>query len=200
MRAHLPGGLRLDASVVTIGAFDGVHRGHQALICAAIAKADSLGTPSVAVTFDPPPKAHFAGAAILTAIDEKLRRLAMLGVDHAVVIPFGAAYAAQEPSRFLADLFRLGPETILVGADFRFGARRAGNLELLARYFDVEIFPQALCSRGESISSSRIRALLARGELGAAEGLLGRWPDASVPSGLASMFVTDFRDHSHASH
>src|SRR5258708_5486599 len=82
MRAHLPGGLRLGASVVTIGAFDGVHRGHQALICAAIAKADSLGTPSVAVTFDPPPKAHFAGAAILTAIDEKLRRLAMLGVDH----------------------------------------------------------------------------------------------------------------------
>ena len=173
MRLHGEGGLRLDASVVAIGAFDGVHRGHQSVIRQAVATARALGVPAVVYTFDPPPKAVFAGARVLTPIEEKLRRMAGLGVHHAVVAGFDRAYASRPAASFLDELSALHPAEVRVGADFRFGAGRAGDVTMLRRHFHVSVVDSVRCESGEIISSTRIRNLIARGDTGLASHLLG---------------------------
>ena len=178
MRLHGEGGLRLDASVVAIGAFDGVHRGHQSVIRQAVATARALGVPAVVYTFDPPPKAVFAGARVLTPIEEKLRRMAGLGVHHAVVAGFDRAYASRPAASFLDELSALHPAEVRVGADFRFGAGRKGDFAMLQaageKYgFGVEAMPTH-ADAGERVSSSAVRAALAAGQLDRAASLLGR--------------------------
>ena len=116
--------LALPASIVTIGAFDGVHRGHQALISQAVAEARFLDLPSVVWTFDPPPKVFFGRAQQLAPVSEKLARIAQLGPDHIVLAHFCRSYAQRSPDAFLADLSRIGPRRIHVGSDFRFGANQ----------------------------------------------------------------------------
>lgn len=152
-------GLSLDASVIAIGAFDGVHRGHQSLIRSAVANARHLGLPAVVWTFDPPPKVFFGRARPLSTLEDKLARIAQLGPDMIVVASFTKSYCARAAGTFMDDLARLGPRRIHVGADFRFGAGQSGDTALLARRFDLCIGAPVRCAAGEVVSSTRIRAL-----------------------------------------
>lgn len=173
MLIHPSEALRLWDSVVTVGAFDGVHRGHQALIRRAVDRAVRFGVPSVAYTFDPPPKAVFGGAPVLTARPEKTRRLEALGLDHAVVATFDAAYAARNAEDFLEELADLKPVEVWVGPDFRFGRGQAGDVKMLARRFAVRSLEPVQCLKGRVISSTRVRDLMKRGALSEARSLLG---------------------------
>lgn len=195
-QVHPAQSLQLWDSIVTIGAFDGVHRGHQALIRRATLRAAHLGVPSVAYTFDPPPKAVFQSAPILTSREEKIERLGALGLDHAVVADFHADYAAREAEEFLEEIAELHPLEIWVGPDFRFGSGAAGGPETLGEHFPTQVFQPVQCLRGEVISSSRVRELMARGAGGEARSLLG-W-DAGVPEGAwSSLFESlDFEEAS----
>ncbi|KQL44271.1 FAD synthetase [Brevibacillus choshinensis] len=173
MRVHTAGTCKLSASVMTIGALDGVHRGHQALICQARKRALVLGVPLVVYTFDPPPRVFFQQAMQLTTIEEKLHRLEHLSVDHVVVAGFDAEYSTREGSSFLRELRDLHPLEIWVGHDFRFGSNRGGDISTLRESFPVNVLDSILCSSGEIISSSRIRALLMQDRHLQAEQLLG---------------------------
>jgi riboflavin kinase/FMN adenylyltransferase len=166
--------LELPASIVAIGAFDGVHRGHQELIRNAAREASVRAIPLVVYTFDPPPRAFFDGAAVLTPLEEKLERLSDLGVGHVIVAPFCLDYARRSAETFMGELRRLGAEEIWVGADFRFGFKRSGGVDMLATEFSVSVMPTVQCSQHQAISSSRIRELLARGATEQASELLGR--------------------------
>lgn len=162
----------LGASVVTLGAFDGVHSGHQALINGAVKSARALGLPSVVCTFDPPPKVFFGRAAQLCPLSVKLARISALGPDHVVVLSFDEALRGLSPEAFMARLTRLQPQEIRVGGDFRFGAKQAGDVSLLARRFNVHVQSPVRCAEGEVISSTRIRGLLEQGLTAAAATLL----------------------------
>lgn len=157
--------LTLDRSVVAIGAFDGVHRGHQALIRAAIRDARAQGVPAVVWTFDPPPKVFFGRASRLSTLDDKLARIAQLGPDVIVVASFTKRYCARSAEAFMQDLDRIRPRRIHVGADFRFGARQSGDTDLLGRRFELCIGSPVRCAAGEVVSSTRIRALRQAGDL-----------------------------------
>lgn len=164
--------LELDASVVAIGAFDGVHKGHQKVIGSAVASAARMGCPSVVYTFDTPPKAYFAGAQVLTSVEEKLRKIEMLGASCAIVAKFDRDYAARSAEVFMDELALLNPSEIWVGADFRFGAKSAGDVTLLSTRFNVRVLDAVCCDKGEVISSTRIRHLLGH-DPGTASQLLG---------------------------
>ncbi|PWJ76348.1 FAD synthetase [Pseudaminobacter salicylatoxidans] len=184
--------LVLPASIVTIGAFDGVHRGHQALISRAISEASAANLPAVVWTFDPPPKVFFGKARQLAPISEKLARIMRLGPDYIVLSEFCESYAARSPWDFLADLSRIGPKRIHVGADFRFGAKQAGDTDLLACHFDVALVPPVLCERGVAISSSRMRDLQEKGRMSEAASLQGD----TAPSALlcGALLAEDMRN------
>ncbi|QEW23669.1 Putative riboflavin biosynthesis protein RibF (plasmid) [Marinibacterium anthonyi] len=171
--------IELDQSVLAIGAFDGVHRGHQALILSMIEDARGRGLPSVVWTFDPPPKVVFGCVHQLCSLNEKLSRLASLGPDHIVVSSFTRAYAARSAETFIADLDRIKPKRIHVGGDFRFGVKQGGDIALLSRHFDVHTATPVRCDAGETISSTRIRDLSESGNLSSAQVLLSS-PDPMV--------------------
>ncbi len=189
--------LSLQGSVVTIGAFDGVHLGHQALIRGAVAEGWRLGVPSVVWTFDPPPKVAFGRAGQICCLAEKLRRIAGLGPDWIVVARFTKAYAERSAADFLDDLAQLSPRTVHVGADFRFGARQAGDVALLASRFDISLARPVMCAGGEVISSSRIRSLENLGHRLAAQRLLGPDPTGCVPGIRPNIIDTRHREDSH---
>jgi len=165
--------IRLAECSLAIGTFDGVHRGHQQLIRTMVTEARSAGRPAVVWTFDPPPKVFFGRAERLASLEERLARIARIGPDYIVVAAFTALYAARPAESFIADLARIAPGLIHVGPDFRFGARQGGDIALLARHFDVAVARPVLCGDGETISSTRIRTLKAKGRPGAAADLLG---------------------------
>lgn len=174
MRAYATGTLRLPGSIVAIGAFDGVHLGHQKVIGEAVEASRSLDVPAVVYTFDPPPKALFGGAMVLTDIDEKLRRLSTLAPDYAIIASFDRAYATRPAEDFVRELMLLNPIELWVGADFRFGSKRRGDVDMLARYFEVRLVDAVRCRRGEVVSSTRIRNMLDDGDEMGARQLLGR--------------------------
>lgn len=165
----------LEKSIVSIGVFDGVHKGHQTVIRNAVEKGKELQIPNVVYTFDPPPRSYFQGAQVLTPINEKLNRFQELGVEHVIVIRFDELYVTRRASYFIQELQRLCPIEIYVGEDFRFGKNREGDIELLMKYFDVSIVEEVCCEEGERISSTRIRNHLFQGELQRSQSLLG-WP------------------------
>ena len=173
MRVHDAGALRLPGSIVALGAFDGVHIGHQNVIGGAVSASRRLDVPTVVYTFNPPPKALFHSARILTDIGEKLRRLSALGPDYAVVASFDNDFASRPAEEFLREIASLNPAELWVGRDFRFGAQRRGDVELLARQFTVRLADTVRCSQGEVISSTRIRNLIANGDETGARQLLG---------------------------
>ncbi|MGG1661970.1 FAD synthetase [Brevibacillus sp. NRS-1366] len=173
MRIHTNGTLGLTSSVIAIGAFDGVHQGHQAVIRRLIERSKSLGVPSVVYTFDPPPRFYFQGARVLTSLQEKTDRLAKLGLDHAVIARFDESYTRRRAIDFLEELKGLGPQEILVGNDFRFGRSRGGDVNLLARFFPVCLVEPVYCGDGKMISSTRIRQLLSQGDTEQSVALLG---------------------------
>ncbi len=183
------------APAVTVGNFDGVHRGHQALVSAAVARAREKGGLSVVLTFDPHPARVLRPAhapAALTTLAQKEELLAALGVDRLAVLPFGAALASLSPEEFARAVLRdtLGARDVVVGESFRFGHRREGDartlVDLGARLgFDVEAIPPVL-EGGRPVSSSRVRSELGHGHVGAAAVLLGRpyFVDAGVVRGV----------------
>ncbi|WP_225026691.1 FAD synthetase family protein [Xinfangfangia pollutisoli] len=183
--------IALAASVVAVGAFDGVHRGHQDLIRAAVAEAAERRLPAVVWTFDPPPKVHFGRAARLMPLGEKLSRIAALGPDWIVVAPFTTRYAGRSAADFIADLARIAPARIHVGADFRFGAKQSGDVALLARHYALAQAKPTCCCAGETISSSRIRALRAAGAHDEAAALLAAPPPWQMLG--AALSTTDIR-------
>lgn len=172
----------LDASVVTLGAFDGVHSGHQTLITGTVNRARELGVPAVVCTFDPPPKIYFGRATQLCPLAEKLARISALGPDHVVVFSFDETLRSLSPAAFMSRLARSRPQEIRVGSDFRFGAKQSGDVAMLARHFNVQLQLPVRCSAGEVVSSTRIRALLEEGLTAAAATLLrpGLTPETST--------------------
>jgi riboflavin kinase/FMN adenylyltransferase len=162
---ELGGGRR----AVAIGTFDGVHRGHRAVVAAAV---DS-GLPVTAVTFDPHPRSVLSAEPVplLCSLGRRLELLEELGVAEALVVPFDRGLAALEPDAFAERwLGPLGATVVAAGADFRFGRGRAGDLELL-RSLEYDVRPVSLV---KGVSSSRARELVAAGEVVEAARLLGR--------------------------
>jgi len=163
---------------LTIGNFDGVHRGHRTLIERVTAKARELSVPSCVLTFEPHPREFFAGPrapARLTRLRDKLELLAAAGVERTHIARFDARFAALDAGRFIDEVLKkwLGARWLLVGRDFRFGARRAGDFSTLQnRGFDVEAMPDVQFENNR-VSSSAIRAALAAGDFALAQRLLG---------------------------
>ena len=167
---------------LTIGNFDGVHRGHRALIDRVMAKARELDLTSCVLTFEPHPREFFspqAAPARVTRLRDKLELMAAAGLQRVHVARFDARFAALPADRFVQDVLvrGLGTRWLLVGRDFRFGARRAGDYAALeaaaARHgFEVESMPDVQFE-GTRVSSSAVRAALQAGDLAAAERLLG---------------------------
>jgi riboflavin kinase / FMN adenylyltransferase len=170
------GQLTLSGSVVTVGSFDGVHRGHQALLNHVVSRARTVGVAPVVYTFSPPPKAAFGLALQLTTLDEKLRRLSHFGVDFVLVAHFTSEFASRTAGHFIDELGKLNPKEIWVGGDFRFGKDRAGDIGTIGRYFDVHVLDEVVCAKGSRISSTRLRDLLAQGRYAEAAELHG-WDD-----------------------
>ena len=168
--------------VLTIGNFDGVHRGHQALLRCLNAEGRKRGLPVVVMMFEPQPLELFAGdkaPARLTRLREKLRYLAECGVDYVLCVRFDRRFAALTAQNFVSDLLvhRLGVRFLAVGDDFRFGAGRQGDFLLLQKAgleygFDVTS-TQTFCEGGVRISSTAVRQALAEDDLPLAESLLG---------------------------
>jgi riboflavin kinase/FMN adenylyltransferase len=168
---------------LTIGNFDGVHRGHQAMLVRVIAAARGRGLAAAVLTFEPHPRELFAPRSAptrLTSLREKLELLAARGVDRVHVQRFSRAFASLSAETFVERLLVAGLQTrwVLVGEDFRFGAKRAGDvaaLEAAARRhgFEVERMP-TVAEGGTRVSSSAVRDALARGDLRRARALLGR--------------------------
>jgi riboflavin kinase/FMN adenylyltransferase len=166
---------------LTIGNFDGVHRGHQAMLQRLSEAAEDLELPSAVLTFDPHPREFFAQDAApprLSSLRDKLEQFAARGVGRVYIARFDARLAGQGPTEFIDDVLvhRLGTRWVLVGSDFRFGKGRAGDLALLrtnARSFSVEAMPTVSVD-GDRVSSSTIRDALARGDLERAARFLGR--------------------------
>jgi riboflavin kinase/FMN adenylyltransferase len=167
---------------LTIGNFDGVHRGHRALIDRVTARARELDLTSCVLTFEPHPREFFAGDAAparLTRLRDKLELMESAGVERVHVARFNARFAALPAQRFVEDVLvrGLGAQWLLVGRDFRFGQRRAGDYATLeaaaARHgFALESMPDVLFE-GARVSSSAVRGALAAGDLRGAERLLG---------------------------
>jgi riboflavin kinase/FMN adenylyltransferase len=166
-------------TAVTIGAYDGVHRGHQFVIEQLRRLAGDGGLESVVLTFDRHPAAVVrpdSAPQLLTDLDQKLEILASTGVDYAVVVHFDEARSQEEPEDFVGDVLvgALGARIVVVGEDFHFGRRRRGNVELLREMGGALGFEVAHVPLLPGISSTEVRRLLAAGDVGAAAQLLGR--------------------------
>jgi len=178
-----PSAVGWPSPAVTVGNFDGVHRGHQALVAVAVARARETGGLSVALTFDPHPARLLQpdrAPAALTTLAQKEELLAGLGIDRVAVLPFDAVVAALSPEAFARGVLReaLGARDVVVGESFRFGHRREGDARGLVELgaglgFSVHALPVVL-EQGSPVSSSRVRDELGRGSVGAARALLGR--------------------------
>jgi riboflavin kinase/FMN adenylyltransferase len=187
------------ACALTIGNFDGVHRGHQAMLALLRNEAQHRGVASCVMSFEPHPRDYFAqvtgkpeiAPARIGTLRDKLTELARCGVDQTIVLPFRAALASQSPEAFIQDVLVAGLNVryVLVGDDFRFGARRAGDYAMLAAAGDAMGFEVARMNsyevslpdanaeggrRSVRVSSSAVREALSQGRLDDASRLLGR--------------------------
>ncbi|MDX9730388.1 MAG: bifunctional riboflavin kinase/FAD synthetase [Bdellovibrionales bacterium] len=187
--AAFEGSLYGSPTVLTIGNFDGVHRGHQELIGRAVARARKEGVPSVVFTFEPHPlmvlKPELKLKRLFDSIDRQ-ERLAALGVDILVVEPFSRRFSQLSPEKFLTEnvIRPFQPKALVVGYDFSFGANRSGSIDYLTRHakspavpFDVEVVPPVTISiegKDTIVSSTRIRQALSAGKAAEAAALLGR--------------------------
>ena len=176
------------ACALTIGNFDGVHRGHQAMLALLNSEAQQRGVNGCVLTFEPHPRDYFAAVARkpdlaparVGTLRDKLADLANCGVDQTVVLPFNAALASRSPQAFVSDVLvnGLGARYVLVGDDFRFGAKRAGDYALLDAAGDAQGFDVARMNsyevHGLRVSSSAVRAALLEGRMQDAARLLGR--------------------------
>ena len=176
------------ACALTIGNFDGVHRGHQAMLALLNNEAQHRGVPSCVLTFEPHPRDWFAALAKkpelapprIASLRDKLTELAACGIDQTVVLPFDARLASQTPAAFIDEVLMrgLGVRYILVGDDFRFGAKRAGGYAMLDEAgrrlgFDVARM-NSYEVQSTRVSSSAVRQALSAGDMAQAASLLGR--------------------------
>jgi len=176
------------ACAVTIGNFDGVHRGHQAMLALLNSEARHRGVPSCVLTFEPHPRDYFArlarkpelAPARIATLRDKLSELAACGVGQCVVLPFDARLSSQSPQDFIDQVLvqGLGARYVLVGDDFRFGARRAGDYAMLDAAGQRQGFDVARMNSYEvhniRVSSSAVREALAAGDMDRTAALLGR--------------------------
>ncbi|MBC8058360.1 MAG: bifunctional riboflavin kinase/FAD synthetase [Rhizobiales bacterium] len=183
---HHPGIAR--ACALTIGNFDGVHRGHQAMLALLNSEAKHRGLPACVMTFEPHPRDYFAAAAgkpelapaRIATLRDKLGELERCGIDQTVVLRFDQGFAAQSPQAFIDDVLvrGLGTKYVLVGDDFRFGAKRIGDYAMLDAAGQRAGFDVARMNsyevRGLRVSSSAVREALAAGDMASAAALLGR--------------------------
>ena len=169
-------------SVIAVGAFDGLHRGHQALLTQVRERAQALGCSAVVVSFEPLPRAFFSAEPVprLSSVREKLRGFAAAGMEHTLLLRFNQALTAMSAEDFVQCVLveRLAAREVWVGGDFRFGHKRGGDVALLERMgaqlgFGACTMPPVLLD-GARVSASRVRALLAAGEFAGVEPLLGR--------------------------
>lgn len=183
----LPNAAARAPCALTIGNFDGVHRGHQALLARVRGAADRLGLESAVMTFEPHPREFFArkmgdlskAPPRIANLRDKLQALENNGVDRVIVEHFSEPFAAQSPQSFVEKVLVEGLHVkwLMVGDDFCYGAKRAGNVAMLMEAgkqhgFEVEVLPTV--RNGETrISSSAVRAALAQGDFRQAQALLG---------------------------
>ncbi|MCP4009509.1 MAG: bifunctional riboflavin kinase/FAD synthetase [Proteobacteria bacterium] len=172
-----------NGSVVTIGNFDGVHIGHQAMLKAAREHADRLQLPLVVLSFDPHPEAYFSpetAPARLSSLGERVVMLQKLGVNIACILPFDADLAAIEHEEFVRRVLydQLNARCVIIGDDFHYGAGRRGNgasLSQAANKMGFEVFQLgSVMEQGSRVSSTRIRHLLQASQLDEAAHFLGR--------------------------
>lgn len=170
------------ASVVTVGTFDGVHRGHQAILRYLVERATEQGGASTLLSFDPHPRSvvHDADVPLLTTVDERAEFVAEEGVDRLVVVPFTENFARIDARTYVEDILvsRIGLQEITVGYDHRFGAGREGDVDLLRMMgqqhgFTVDVIPAQEVDH-QVVSSSAIREHLHDGAVADAASLLGR--------------------------
>jgi riboflavin kinase/FMN adenylyltransferase len=173
---------------LTIGNFDGVHRGHQAMLALLKNEAAHRGVPSCVMTFEPHPRDFFAklhnkpelAPARIATLRDKLLELERCGIDQVVVLPFDERLASQTPQDFIESVLvkGLGVKYLLVGDDFRFGAKRAGDYAMLDAAGQLKGFDVARMNsyevHGLRVSSSAVREALGRGDMDGVARLLGR--------------------------
>ena len=182
VRGEMPADHALDGAVVAIGNFDGVHRGHRAVIAAALARAKALSRPAAALTFEPHPRRFFRPEEPLFRLTDeraKLRLLAATGLDGAIVLRFDAALAGLSAHDFITRILvsRFAVAGVAIGFDFHFGLNRGGSPDYLAAEgaklgFAVDIVPR-FEDAGRPVRSGPIRAALAAGQVADANALLG---------------------------
>jgi riboflavin kinase / FMN adenylyltransferase len=188
MKIHRSFDLGTAGCALTIGNFDGVHRGHQAMLALLTSEARHRGVPACVMTFEPHPRDHFAAKAgkpelapaRVALLRDKLAELQRCGIEHVVVARFDAAFAAMQPQDFIRHVLVQGLHVryVLVGDDFSFGAKRAGTYAMLdaagsAQGFDVARM-MSYEVHGLRVSSSAVRQALAAGDMAQAAALLGR--------------------------
>ncbi len=171
-------------TVVTVGSFDGVHRGHQDVLARLVARGEERRCPTVLVTFDPHPLDVVNPAAaphLLTVGDERMEVLAGSGIDYLAVLPFTKAMASLDAAAFVDEVLigRFRVAHLMMGHDHAFGRNRAGNPEVLrslgaTRGFSVEVISPVTGGTGRPVSSTFIRRAVAGGDLASAEEGLGR--------------------------
>lgn len=174
-------------SVVTIGSYDGVHRGHQLIIGRAVARARELGVPAVVVTFDPHPSEVVRPGShppLLAAHHRRAELMAGLGVDAVLILPFTTEFSKLSPADFVVKVLvdKLHARVVVEGPNFRFGHRAAGNVEVLAelgRTYDyevevVDLYVSGKAGGGRPFSSTLTRGLIAEGDVAGAHEILGR--------------------------
>ncbi len=182
VRGEAPADHALDGAVVAIGNFDGVHRGHRAVIAAVLARAKALGRAAAALTFEPHPRSFFRPEEPLFRLTDeraKLRLLAATGLGGAIVLRFDAALAGLSAQDFVERILvgRFAVAGVAIGPDFHFGLKRAGSPDYLAAQgaklgFAVDVVPR-FEDAGRPVRSGPIRAALAAGRVAEANELLG---------------------------
>lgn len=170
-------------TVLTLGVFDGLHLGHQAIMRKVVEHAKAIDAVATAITFDPHPRAVLhpdTAPPMLQTLDQRLANLEVLGIEQTIVIPFTREFAGQPAENFLADIVheRLQAKEVYLGKGFEFGKDRGGNIDLLrtmsAKLGFVADEVDEVQLRGMRISSSKIRKLLAEGYVNLARRMLDR--------------------------
>src|SRR5215204_1823581 len=189
----------LRPTVLTLGVFDGLHLGHQKIMRTVVDRARETGAHSTALTFDPHPRAVLhpeSAPPLLQTLDQRLANFEVLGIEQTIVIPFTPEFASKPAEGFLHDIVheRLQAKEVYLGKGFAFGKDRGGNIDLLRKmsselgFFADEVDEVRL--RGNRISSSQIRKLLAAGQVNLARRMLGR------PYGVEGVIIRgDRRGH-----
>ncbi|MCA1618961.1 MAG: bifunctional riboflavin kinase/FAD synthetase [Acidobacteria bacterium] len=170
-------------AVLTLGVFDGLHLGHQLILSRVVERARAAGAVPTAITFDPHPRAVLhpeSAPPLLQTLDQKVEAFGVLGIEQAIVVRFTREFAEVSAEEFLRDVVheRLHAKEVYLGRGFAFGRNREGDIHLLRRVsrelgFHADEVPEVRL-RGQRISSSRIRELLAAGRVGLARRMLGR--------------------------